>query len=164
MAAVTAAYPSYFAGDYDRTIEKLRRFVDLAPDFYPAHTNLAGAYRQKGKFDLALAEFDAALRLEDTAEVRIALAQTLAVAGRRGEARRILMDLKSQPTVSFISPFNLATVHVALGDNEKGLALLERAYASHSEDLTFVKVDPRLAPLRSEPRFHALLLRMRLAP
>lgn len=53
--------------------------------------------------------------------------------------------------------------HVGLGELDEAVSLLERAYELHEGLLVFLKVEPMLDPLRSHPRFTALLSRLGLA-
>jgi hypothetical protein len=55
-----------------------------------------------------------------------------------------------------VSPYYLALVYVGLNRNEQALDLLEHAFADRSNGLVFLKVEPELDPLRSNPRFVAL--------
>jgi hypothetical protein len=52
--------------------------------------------------------------------------------------------------------------YVGMGDKEQAFAWLEKAYSQHSNALTILKVDPLFDPLRSDPRFQALLRRVGL--
>jgi hypothetical protein len=61
-----------------------------------------------------------------------------------------------------VPPYRIATVYAALGDKDLAFAQLERAYAQRSFFLDFLKVDPELDSLRSDPRFQDLLRRMNL--
>ena len=61
---------------------------------------------------------------------------------------------------TYVSPFDLALIHVALGEKDKAFALLGKALAEHSTFLVYSKWEPRLDPLRSDPRFQALLKRI----
>ena len=60
-------------------------------------------------------------------------------------------------------PFNLAVVHLGLGDRTLAIDYLERAYASDSQWMGWLKKDRMFDPLRSEARFVALLKKLRLA-
>jgi len=60
----------------------------------------------------------------------------------------------------YVSPFDLATIHVALGERDKALALLETAYRERSRGMVYVNVEPEFAPLHSDPRFQAIVARM----
>ena len=54
-----------------------------------------------------------------------------------------------------------ARIHLALGDNDRGLALLEQSIRGGAMPM-FYKDEPAFAPLRSNPRFRALLKEMRI--
>ncbi len=58
--------------------------------------------------------------------------------------------------------FSLALVYLGLGDHHAGSRLFEQAYAAGSQSLVWLKVDRSYDPLRSEPRFKALMKRMNL--
>jgi len=57
----------------------------------------------------------------------------------------------------------VALVHIALGDNERAFTTLEQAFQQKGESLILLKVDPRLEPIRSDPRYRAMLRRIGLA-
>ena len=73
--------------------------------------------------------------------------------GLRGEARR-----------RFISPYSIAILYTGLGDTDQAFAWLNRAYEERDNWLNYLKVEPRLDPLRSDARFADLLRRAGLAP
>ena len=70
-----------------------------------------------------------------------------------------MLDLAA---IRHVSPYHFAIVHTALGETDEAFARLEEAYAMRSEALVWLKVDPRLDPLRSDPRFIGLLQRVGL--
>jgi hypothetical protein len=57
----------------------------------------------------------------------------------------------------FVDPFGPALVYLGLGDNQRALDLLEKTYKVRSQDVLWLKVDKIFDPLRSEPRFIALM-------
>jgi hypothetical protein len=59
-----------------------------------------------------------------------------------------------------VAPFNEALVYLGLGDKERALDNLERAYAANSEFMVYLGQDPLYDALRSEARFTALLRRL----
>lgn len=85
----------------------------------------------------------------------------MAKSGKRKEAQAILDKLKTSS--QYVSPTELAPLHLALGDKEGAMASLEKAYAQHDLQLQTLKVDPYLDALRSDPRFQDLLRRVGLA-
>jgi hypothetical protein len=65
-------------------------------------------------------------------------------------------------TKDYVSPYELATLYVGLGDKEVALESLERAYREHDLQMQYLKVDPHYDALRSEARFQDLMRRVGL--
>jgi tetratricopeptide (TPR) repeat protein len=87
-----------------------------------------------------------------------------AAAGNREEARKILAKLKKQHEQGLVPSGSIAILYGALGDLNEAFAWLEKAYQEHDPELTYLKVpNRRFEPLRHDPRFRKLLLRMGLA-
>jgi len=91
-----------------------------------------------------------------------ALGHAYAVAGNRREAEKILQTLADRANKSYVSPFDLALIHAALGETDQAFALLDKAVSERSTFLVYSKWEPRLDPLRSDPRFQQLLRRIGL--
>jgi TolB-like protein/Tfp pilus assembly protein PilF len=149
----------YFARQYDRAIEELQKVLRDHPDFSAAHWGLGLAYEQKGKYDQALPE------LQKTAESRspnalASLGHIYGLIGREKEAKEILSELSTRAGQENISAYQLAVVHIGLGETEGAMEALQRAYREHSTLLNYVKMDPRFDPLRGKPEFRDLLRRM----
>ena len=88
------------------------------------------------------------------------LGHAFAVAKRTPEARAILNQLLEESKKQYVAPFYIAQVYAGLGENEKAMDWLEKAYDDRSNGLVFLKVDPELDPLRSSPRFKDLQRKM----
>ena len=152
----------YMAREYDQAIEQLRNTIDMDTAFVLPHLVLGQAYEQKKAYDQAIAELRRATELSlGSPPVLAALARTLAVSGRITEARNLLEQLQLSKR-QYVSPFYVAIVYAGLGENERALDWLEKAYADHSNAIVFLKVDPQLDTLRSYPRFHELQRKLRL--
>ena len=91
---------------------------------------------------------------------RTSLANVYGRLGRSKEARDILEDLKRSAKEQTVSGYQYALIYVGLGDAESALQSLEQAYRDHSTLLSYMKMDPRLDPLRSNSRFQDLLRQM----
>ena len=76
------------------------------------------------------------------------------------EARSTSKELLDRAKGTYISKHQLAMVYAALGDREQALLLLEQSYAERSFFLDFLKSDPEVDSLRSEPPFQELVRRM----
>jgi TolB-like protein/Flp pilus assembly protein TadD len=153
----------HYARQHDQAIEQLLRTLNNDPNILPVQVFLGRSYEQKGMYKEAIAEFQRAVSLSDN-DLRVIanLGHAYAVSGRRDEAQRVLADLKRQSKRRYISPFMMAIILVGLGEKDQAFEWLEKAYDDRSVWMTFLKVDPRLDSLRSDPQFVGLLRRMRL--
>jgi TolB-like protein/Tfp pilus assembly protein PilF len=153
----------YFARDYDQSLKQLRKTIEMDPNFGIAHVFLGQVYVQKQMFEEAISEFQLGITLSSgSTYARARSGHTYAVAGQRGEAQRELNRLKDLSEQEYVSPHDIAVIHVGLGEKEQAFAWLERAYENRSSWLVYLKVEPALDPLRSDPRFADLLRRMNL--
>jgi hypothetical protein len=66
------------------------------------------------------------------------------------------------PPGRYVPPFNVAMIYNGLGDREKPFEWLEKAYADRDVRLTFLKVERKWDPIRSDERFRALARRLAL--
>ena len=161
----TAVGDSYFyARRYDEAIERYRRCIEIDPGFIAGHTDLARALELAGHYDEAVAEFRTAEALAPAGppEPSSGLAHVYAQMGRRAEAMAIVGQLIESAERRYVSPYGIASIHACLGEVDTALDWLDRAYAQHDQTLVWVKVHPRLDPLRGEARYQQLLERMRL--
>jgi TolB-like protein/Flp pilus assembly protein TadD len=156
------AYTLYMNRRYDQAVEQERKTLALDDHFAPAHWGLGLALEQKGKFAEAIAESQKATTLDAHPVYLAALGHAYGVAGRRGEARAALGKLVQLSKERDIAWNEVAVVYAGLGEKDKALATLDAAYKRHDGQLNWLKVDPRLDPLRSDPRFEDLLRRMNL--
>lgn len=153
----------YMARQYDPAIEQLRNTIDMDPSFTLPHLVLGQAYEQKGRTDEAIAELQKAASIShDSPPILGVLGHVYGVAGKTADAEKILAQLGAESTQRYVSPFYIALVYAGLGENDKAIDNLEKAYQDRSNGVVFLKVDPQLDGLRASPRFQALL--RRLAP
>lgn len=147
----------YLARQYDRSIAQLRDTLEMDPSYEWSHLILGQAYEQKGEFNLARAELQKAVELSHNSPLMMsALAHANALSGNQEEALRLLQQLLAQSKKRYVSPFYVAVVYIALGKTETAMDWMEKAFADRSNGLVFLKVEPELDPLRSNPRFFAL--------
>jgi Flp pilus assembly protein TadD len=100
--------------------------------FAEAHWMLALTYEQQAMYEQSLAELRRLQELaaSDSLDVNATLAHLLAATGKSKEARKLLAELQTPVQQRYVSPYNLAVIYHALGDNEQSFALLERHTAN----------------------------------
>jgi serine/threonine protein kinase/tetratricopeptide (TPR) repeat protein len=153
----------YLARRYDLAIEQLRTTIALDPGFWVAHDELGWAYEQQGKLPEAIGEFEKARQIEpNVAEPLASLGRAYALSGQAAKAAQVLDQLTTMSQTIHITPYNVASIYSALGDNKSALAQLEKAYQERSFYSVWLAVDPQLDTLRGEPAFQDLLRRMGL--
>jgi TolB-like protein/Flp pilus assembly protein TadD len=154
----------HYARQYDQASAELRRVLELDPNFAQAHLYLGWVYEQQHRYEDAIAELRTAYTVsEGESETAGALGHAYAVSGRKAEAERIIASMKEQASQRYIAPFDFALIYLGLGEKDSAFEWLEKAYDDRSTWLFWINVDPRLDPVRNDPRFRNLLRRMRLA-
>lgn len=150
----------FFARRYE---EALRHFQNMAKSEFGrayAHTFLAQAYGQTGRFEEAAAALDAARGVsgekEDTAILLIE-GYLHALAGRELEARAVLEEVGRRAESEFVSPFETAQIHAGLGETDEALGWLEKSFGARECNMIFINVTPEFDRLRGHPRFTRLL-------
>ncbi len=150
----------YYRRDYDQSIEHYQAALDMDPNFGSAHLWLAQVYGQKGLFERAILELEAGMRLSNDSTYALAkLGQGYAMAGRGDEAHAVLNRLNALSSQRYVSPYDIAMVHVGLGGNDAAFAWLHSAFEHRSVWLGYLNVEPQMDPLRTDPRFPGLLRR-----
>ena len=103
-----------------------------------------------------------ALAPECGSYTKATLAYSLACAGDRSYAKQIAAELEEKTrTEEYVSPVEVATVYIALGDTKRALDSVERAVDDRRGWSAYLRVHPILDPLRDEPRFKAIVQRMK---
>jgi tetratricopeptide (TPR) repeat protein len=155
----------YFARRFDQAIDQFRKALDMDPTFAEAHRGLGETLLQCGSFEEAVACLRECQRLSgNNTESRAHLAYGCTCAGKLDEAHRILDELTTISKKQYTSAHDLATIYAALGDKDKALDLLEQSFQERAYRLAWMKVDPQVDSLRSEPRFAAILKAMKMPP
>jgi serine/threonine protein kinase/Flp pilus assembly protein TadD len=160
---VNVAITSYYMREYDKAIEQLKKTIAFDPSFPPAHEVLGYAYAVNEKLTDAIAEFQNVRSLVGNSQVGLSgLGYAYARAGMKHEALKVLNELLRRSNEGYALSGDVAIVYCGLGDREKTFEWLEKAYQERNFLLTRVKVSPLWDDLRSDPRFIALLKKIRL--
>jgi DNA-binding winged helix-turn-helix (wHTH) protein/TolB-like protein/tetratricopeptide (TPR) repeat protein len=154
----------YAARDYDAAIRQHLRTLEAHPEHFLLHFHLGLAYKEKGLYEEAAAEFGRVIDMTGREPYAVAaLGVTYAAAGRVGDARLMLKELEGAAPARYVAPYNLAAIHVTLGEPGRALALLEQAVGERDLNVTSLRVDPDFKALGGEARFVSLLRRVGLA-
>ena len=151
------------AGQNDQAIEQLKKTLELDKSFAMARHYLGQAYERKGMCQEAIAEIQKVRDFYGQSQIATGLlGHAYAVAGQRGEAQKMIEELKEQSKREYVWPYNIAIIHVGLGEKDQALEWLAKACEDRGDDLIYLKVEQTFDPLRSDPRFEALLKRIGL--
>jgi tetratricopeptide (TPR) repeat protein len=153
------------AGRPREAMEEYHKALALDPNYPQAHWRLGDVHRDEGRFEDAIAELETAVALTHRAPSTLAaLAADYARAGRKPEAEELLGELHAPAARRYVSPYAMSWVYIALGDRDRAFEWLEKAYRERSNGMAFLAVDPALAALRGDPRFHSLAQRIGVPP
>ncbi len=137
--------------------DEARRAGALDPTFFFTQWSLGWVDIQEGKVADAIPEFEKARAMESPPFVTAWLGYAYGASGDRAHAMAAIEELKKKSLHGYVPPFNLAIVYLGLGDRARALEYLESAHAADSQWMIYLKQDRIFDPLRSEPRFVALL-------
>jgi TolB-like protein/Tfp pilus assembly protein PilF len=147
----------FYARRYDEAISQVRKAIEIDPHSYLAHYYLGQIYQLQGHLTKAIGEYQKAVELDDDPEALAFLGQAQARAGQHDEAQKILSRMTEEAKSRYVSAYSFALMFIALGDKERAIDSLERAYREGAaNDIITIKVDPMLEDLRGQPRFEAL--------
>ena len=134
--------------------------LEIDPEYPLAHWALGLTYEQKGLYEDAINELQKPVM--PGGWMIAGLGHAYAIAGQRENALKILEDLIALSKQTYVSAYDVATMHAALNQRDSCLKWLAKAYDEHSVWLPFMGVDPKLKNLHSDPNFGLLLERIGL--
>ena len=157
------AWHLLYARQYGEVIERSRRLIEQDPGMIGVLFFLGKAYERTGKLREARASFEKlAEEMQRTPEALAALAHLYAVSGERRKAQDVITQLLARSRSEFVSPGCFAEIYCGLNRHADALDWLERAYAARMPEMIYLAVEAEYDPLRAEPRFQALVSKLRL--
>ena len=151
----------FMAGQYDKAIEEERAALELNPEHDRAHYWWGYAYEQKGMYKKAIAEYEKVPN-DSHCIFLSALGRSFSLAGDSKKAEEVRHKIEHYSGEDAIWPYDAALFYASLDDKDRAFEWLERDLKERDGWLLFLKVDPRLSSLRSDPRFHDLVRRVAL--
>ena len=147
----------FYARRYDEAISQVGKAIEIDPHSYLAHYYLGQIYQLQGHLTEAIAEYQKAIELDDDPQALAFLGQAQARIGQHDKAQKILSRMTEEAKSRYVSAYSFALMFIALGDKERAIDALERAYREGAaNDIITIRVDPMLEDLRGQPRFEAL--------
>jgi tetratricopeptide (TPR) repeat protein len=150
-------------GQMEEAVAAYRKAIELEPGDMMTRNTLGVLYDKKGKYTEAIGEFEKALQIDpanstvkknlENARNNMAIIQERVE--RIAQARKDVDARPNDPRAAY----NLARVYASFDDRDQAFEWLAKAFALGFDDFGFVKVDPVLAGLRSDPRFAKLMER-----
>ena len=159
IATTALGWSYYFAGRYEDAVAQCSRALALNPNFELAHLWGGQALERLGRRDEAREWIGRAVTLsKGSILTRLALAHVLAQSPATADsARAIVREVEARGSRGeYLPSYEVAKIHLALGDADAALRWLERAAAEKSHSRAFFKVDPQLTPLRGDMRFQRI--------
>jgi len=140
---------------YDEAMVNFQKGIEIDPDFWPLHLHLGRLYRKQGNYTKAIGIFK-------ERNDKFPLGYTFAVSGERDKAVEILHELLERSKKENGLSDNIAMLYGVLGENDRAFEWLEKVYEARQNILLWIKTDYEWDPIRSDPRFTALLRKMNL--
>ena len=163
-SAQTLGLILYYKRSYPEAIQALEQALTLDPGSARARFVLGRVYDAQGRTDQAIEQTRQAMDMADDAGVgwRVQMIRLQAVAGRREEARTQFADFTRdmERRQMRVPAEHLGYLHLALGDREKALGYLDRAVRERDPAVLWLAVDPRVEPLKEDPRFRNIVAQL----
>lgn len=157
------AWVYYYARRFDQARHHLERAIEMNPNAEESFRVLGLSLAMAGETEEATRVLLEAVAMPGAGTYTEAtLGYAHARAGRRADAERILANLQAHAATGYVSPVAFATLLLGLGDVERALDWAERAFGDRRGWLAYLRVNPLVDPMRSHPRFAALVRRMGL--
>ena len=157
IASAALGWIHYYRRDFDAAVQQCRRTIELNAGFEQAWLWGGQALEAAGRYAEALPMLERAAAISKRSAVTLtALGRAHALAGDRAAARRIVDELHREHA-NYVPAYEMAKLHLALGQRAEALKMLQRAFDQRSHSLVFLAVDPQLDPLQTDPEFRGLL-------
>ena len=162
---IDAIWTLAWQGKYDAAKAQARKPLDLDPTNYFAQFMIGWIDLDAGKFSDAIPQLEkAAAATEAPSFVSAYLGYAYGASGDRTRALAQIEVLNKKSLHGYVPPFSTAIVYLGLGDHERAMTGLEQAYAAHSQLMGLLKMDKIFTPLRTDPRYIALMKKLNFEP
>ncbi|MGQ0539667.1 MAG: protein kinase domain-containing protein [Gemmatimonadaceae bacterium] len=148
---------------YEEALSVASLAVDVDPENARAQATLGWAYVKLARNAEGLAALERAVELSNGSTLWLAqLGEAYGLAGQREKALEILGTLERVGREGYVSPYHFAYVLTGLGESDRALDWLERAFEERAGAIYGIKASFLFEPLRDHSRFRSLVRRMNL--
>lgn len=163
---VSLAANLYYARKFDESIAQCRKTMELDPESFMPRERLIQNLLEKKEFDEGFSEYEKLTKIyetyeEEKADIEAVKEDYLKLGEEGFWKKKLEFDLKNfkkgQGTY-----YNIAVNYAMLRENDAAFALLGKSIELRESQVDQIKVDPRMDPLRSDPRFNDLLRKVNL--
>jgi tetratricopeptide (TPR) repeat protein len=147
----------YEARRYDQAIEQYRKTLEIDGNFATVHADLAAAYERKGMYREAIAEWQKSLIADGDSQIAAGIGQAYSKSGYKGALQAWLDHLNNPSDHAYVSPLFIATIYARLGESDRAFEWLAKACQERDNDIVFLRVEPSLDSLHSDPRYAELV-------
>ena len=156
LISMSVCWSLHFARRLEETVRETRRVLELVPGFQEAGNILVSTYEDLGRFEDAAKVIGSQSCFGVRADWNVLL-EAYRRDGEQGYWRKRLELLDSAPSQAPMINYTYAIVYAHLGETTLALDRLEHLVKERAGGAVFINVDPCMHPLRSEPRFQALV-------
>ena len=159
----TRAAAYYFGREYQRAVDECEKAKQLDPEYFMLHFIAGRAHMRLNNYAKAIAHLKASRT--GTGEFPLmdaALGLAYAVSGKKGLTAKMAEQFKAAAKKRYIPPTYFGMLFAGLGDKDKAMTWLEKAYDDRADGLTWLNVEPMLDEVRNDPRFQDLIRRIGL--
>jgi TolB-like protein/Tfp pilus assembly protein PilF len=159
----TRAAAYYFGREYQRAVDECEKAKQLDPEYFMLHFIAGRAHMRLNNYAQAIAHLKASRT--GTGEFPLmdaALGLAYAVSGKKGLTAKMAEQFKAAAKKRYIPPTYFGMLFAGLGDKDKAMMWLEKAYDDRADGLTWLNVEPMLDEVRNDPRFQDLIRRIGL--
>jgi TolB-like protein/DNA-binding winged helix-turn-helix (wHTH) protein/Flp pilus assembly protein TadD len=148
------------AGKHDEAIQELQKVLAKDPDYLWALWRIGSSYTSKSMFQEGIDALEKAAKLSGRSpSILGTLAESYGLAGRKEPALSLLREIEARSREQYVPAIAFAHAYIGLGDSERVLESLEKAYQRREQGIAWLAVWEAHGPYRSDPRFHELIRR-----
>lgn len=157
-SSLMTSWTLYHARRFDEAVASAVKGNNMQPNFPQGLLHLGNCLTGAGRYDEAVTVLrQSAERWGESGLPRYMLAHARAAQGNLEAANTILQKILATRERKYMKPYFVAMCYVAVGDFDKAFEWFQRAVDERNEWMVWFAVDPKLDPIRKDPRYQKIL-------